>query len=561
MGGTTMQSVKILTAGLLAIALPDIALACGGFFCSQTPIDQSAERIIFAVDKDEGTITTHVQINYQGAAENFAWVVPTPSLPELFLSTDQLFTQLGQSTRPQFYLNYEYEGECMWPEYDYYDDDCFNCGPSPSSADASGSEESVEVIQQAQVGPFETAILKADSSSALLQWLQDNGYDLPDNLQSVLDPYVLSDSHFVALRLQSDKDAGDIEPLGMTYIGNKPMIPIQLTSIAATPDMRLEVYVLGDARAAPQNFLHVTINEAAIDWLSGGSNYEQVVTDAANEAGGHAFATDFAGSTEQFEGLFYDEGRFNLVALEALTDITDVVPELLQQGFPRNTVVQDILRDHIPAPQALLDEGISERQWFNNMWFYEEYITQTYLDSINFDAEALADDLQAFVVEPLMRAEHLVQSHSYLTRLTSSMSPEEMTLDPVFLLNADLADQDNVHRATLVIECGNELYFYENAPRRLELSSGRVILLEPLSTQVGSYLEDLEEPAAATIEQTADTGVARVLVDNRDEIDSNVEEHNERVRGTGGVCGAAQPHWLMLWTALSGFALTRRRRR
>ena len=43
---------------------------------------------------------------------------------------------------------------------------------------------------------------------------------------------------------------------------------------------------------------HVQINEAAIDWLNRGSNYSDVVSQAADEAGGRAFATDYAGSVD-----------------------------------------------------------------------------------------------------------------------------------------------------------------------------------------------------------------------------------------------------------------------
>ena len=38
------------------------------------------------------------------------------------------------------------------------------------------------------------------------------------------------------------------------------------------------------------------LNEAKIDWVNQGVNYSQVVSDAANEAGGHGFITDYAGS-------------------------------------------------------------------------------------------------------------------------------------------------------------------------------------------------------------------------------------------------------------------------
>ena len=62
----------------------------------------------------------------------------------------------------------------------------------------------------------------------------------------------------------------------------------------------------------PTNNLHVQINEARIDWFNGGFNYNEVVTEAANEVGGQAFAADYAGVSEIMVDRFYREGRYDL---------------------------------------------------------------------------------------------------------------------------------------------------------------------------------------------------------------------------------------------------------
>ena len=67
------------------------AKACGGFFCSQVPIEQSGETIIFGVDKEESKVTATIQINYQGEAKDFAWVIPVMSAPEISLAGNLLF--------------------------------------------------------------------------------------------------------------------------------------------------------------------------------------------------------------------------------------------------------------------------------------------------------------------------------------------------------------------------------------------------------------------------------------------------------------------------------------
>ena len=76
------MKVRWLVAPLVALVLvlavaPGPAGACGGLFCGPIPVDQAGEQIVFTMD--EGTITTYVQINYVGKAEDFAWVLPMPA--------------------------------------------------------------------------------------------------------------------------------------------------------------------------------------------------------------------------------------------------------------------------------------------------------------------------------------------------------------------------------------------------------------------------------------------------------------------------------------------------
>ena len=85
-----------LGAGLCALSLVfpvvfgagmDSAQACGGTFCNtNTPVNQTAERIIF-VDRPDGTVTAVVEIQYQGSAEDFSWVLPVPGIPDVDVSS------------------------------------------------------------------------------------------------------------------------------------------------------------------------------------------------------------------------------------------------------------------------------------------------------------------------------------------------------------------------------------------------------------------------------------------------------------------------------------------
>src|SRR6266516_3474124 len=85
---------------VLMLQAPGVASACGGFFCTTVPVDQSAEQIIFAMDP--GKVTTYVQINYTGSPDNFAWVLPVPTVPTLAVADMNTFRDLNRMTTPLF---------------------------------------------------------------------------------------------------------------------------------------------------------------------------------------------------------------------------------------------------------------------------------------------------------------------------------------------------------------------------------------------------------------------------------------------------------------------------
>ena len=85
--------------------------AAGSSARSTQPVNQAAERIIFA-EHDDGTVTAVVQIQYQGPAEQFSWVLPVPGTPEVGVSSNAAFTALQNASNPQYILNQTVEGTC-----------------------------------------------------------------------------------------------------------------------------------------------------------------------------------------------------------------------------------------------------------------------------------------------------------------------------------------------------------------------------------------------------------------------------------------------------------------
>lgn len=529
------MSNRFLGVAALAATLtwgPD-AVACGGLFCQslQQPVDQAAERILFATNPAAGTVEMSVQITYTGTAPEFAWVLPVPQEPVIATTVDDVFLNLSQATFPRWNLTYVTEGTCYDPPSLFPSKD-FAVGAEDSDVGGGG----VTVVANGSVGPYDTVTLQATDSAELLDWLQTNAYYLPDSVESALAPYVADGSYFVALKLKKGADTGDLVPISLTWASADLTIPLQLTAIAAQPDLRLQPYVLGPARAVPSNYLHVQVNELAVDWLQAGNNYQAVITDAANEAGGQAFATDYAAPTKDLGTLYWSPSMYQPHELDGLEDAQEVINAMLNAGFPISSGTVPFLKETLSAAingrldDVLAQNGVTEVQLFQCLGCYSG--TQGW----KIDGTALATQLADVWVPAMQHAQDQLESAAWVTRLTSSISADEMTLDPQFVTNPDLPAVSNQHNATLVTECGNRAHTFAKAPKKLVLSDGRELYLPADvvngTTPYADYAGEVAATASDRIEQTGASGAPTVMVDNRAAIDAALDALNAQ-RGCG----------------------------
>jgi hypothetical protein len=254
-------------------AVPSVANACGGFFCSQSQgVNQAAERIVFAYD-GSGKVTAIIEIMYQGPAEKFSWLLPISSVPEgdqIALGSSTSFQRLQQATNPQYFLTTRIEGTCA---NDSVGPGGGEGGDSASAAGgASGVDDDSGVTLEASglVGSFEWAVISLNPelpapADAAVAWLESNEYDVPEGARGLLGPYLDDGMYLLALRLQKGANAGSIRPIVLSYDATRPMIPIKLTAVAANDDMGVLTWVLADQQAVPQNYYALELNEARIN--------------------------------------------------------------------------------------------------------------------------------------------------------------------------------------------------------------------------------------------------------------------------------------------------------
>lgn len=439
-------AIVIAIASVLASG--GIASACGGFFCQQVPIDQAGEQIIFRQDGNQ--VTAVVLIQYEGAAEEFSWVVPVPGVPDLSVGSDLVFSSLEPATRPVFSLAVEGE-QC--DRFEFFDAvPGASGGNGNSSSEDAADDDGVEILQRESVGPFDTVVVTSDDPQAMAQWLTDNDYDLTDRGDELIAPYVELDMNFVAVRLRQDQEVGDIQPLIMRYETDMPMIPIRLTAVAAMPDMGIVTWLLGPGRAVPVNYLHVTPNYTRLNWYVGTNNaygsYQDLITDAMNEAGGQGFATDYAGRGFDVGAVVPDPGAFRnelqlLAGIE--DDASSIASAVTGFVFPQDQVVAILIR-LLPLPA-----GSSEFTYQSP----EELRTEFTEEELEAARDALAGELETTVIDPLEETLAVFDGDQYMTRLYTTLSPEEMTVDPCFSFNTDLGDQGLARNALMEVDCVN----------------------------------------------------------------------------------------------------------
>ena len=346
-----MKKLSILLVLTFLISFTIIvSSACGGFFCTNVPIDQSAERIIFTVNGD-GTITAIVGINYTGNAEDFSWVVPVPSPPDLDVAETDSLDTLQSNTQVRVNLP---ERLCR---------DLFFYG-------SFGGGGGGLLAETGNVGPYDFAILGSQDSAEMISWLRENGYRVTEEMEPLIDLYVDEGMYFLAMKLSQESEVGDIQPIVMTYEAENPTIPIRLTAVAAIDDMPILVWIFADSYYEPMNYANPPI-------------------DLSNARGVNS--VDLIGKNL---GLFFGSGG---TANRVYTDFQNEVQE-----------------EH---------DGLA---------FITEYAQPT-------SRLSTSDD-------PLLNA--LSSQFSHLTRLRAQMSPDQMTLDPIFVPTADDIEQDTVIEMT-----------------------------------------------------------------------------------------------------------------
>jgi MYXO-CTERM domain-containing protein len=155
--------------------------------------------------------------------------------------------------------------------------------------------------------------------------------------------------------------------------------------------------------------------------------------------------------------------------------------------------------------------GLTEAEFYGCLSCYEGLI-----DQMAWDGPAFSAAMAERIIDAGLHADQLLSAYPYLTRMYTTISPAEMTEDPFFHQNADLADVDNRNQiAQQFIDCDNNAIW--------TLPDGRQVY-SPTPFDFPDFAGEM--PWEEEIEDAPDRGDTIDLVNNTELINVQLAEYN-----------------------------------
>ena len=468
---------------------------------------------LFIVGEDSTTV--HLKTHFDGASEDFVWLVPVPSTSKVELSHNDIFERLDEETLPRYALLSElpafssvpsepwsdeaikeqfgfvpdlpeliFENErneaCFKLAYEWFFPiaDDFGCPGCPTVVLAYMKERETR----------SATIIKAQSPSEIAAWVADRGYESGRLNTAILQSYLEEDHAILAVEVtlpahvtSSLYPVNQLQPIAFTYAGDEITAPLQLAANAGSISGKRTVYIAAEHRAIPENYLHVHLNHARLSWIDlygwGGLqpfNYDGILSEAIAEAGHHAFSTEYA--VEGADHTDIVESSIDLESLRNPENLNAFMRGLRSKGMlPRlDLKLLQLLRQHIPIPDAVLEEikreGIDamtrlgyiywrgsdeEFHAYAESQFYSfPYEYEDFYENEWFNFSGFVDDWVTYIHEPNIKTQQALMSRPYLTRLATFVVPDQTKIDPVFNFNPDLGQVNHLYNlGRLGFEC------------------------------------------------------------------------------------------------------------
>lgn len=217
-----MKKTLLVAALIVAFILPTVALADGGIIGPPNFwMRETGQKAVIVFEKNTETLI--ISTTFEGDAKDFAWIVPTPSVPKVTKAPYNLFDSLDTLTQIQYYNTGVIAPMAL------------NEKAAPTSA--------VTVIEQKKVDIYDITVLSATDKNALYDWLKQNNYYYPAAGKYILDDYISNDWIFTAIKINTESltvaenqlRQGTANPLKLVFSTDKIIYPLKISSVTTVP--------------------------------------------------------------------------------------------------------------------------------------------------------------------------------------------------------------------------------------------------------------------------------------------------------------------------------------
>ncbi len=230
----TKSMICVLSICLLGFSTVQPAQADGMMIAPRNQDIYESDQIAYlAYDANMETESLHILPMFRGDAQEFAWIVPLPSLPEIAESDLELFRDLSGLSAGKYRSRY-------W-------DQPWGCGTGGYVTMPGNSEDGIDVLDEQVVGIYQTMTVSALDAEILSDSLSAWGFIHEDNVDAVepmLESYVLEGWYFVAMKVDSstyeESGAGQygtntMQPMEFRFHTDAPVYPMRISALSASP--------------------------------------------------------------------------------------------------------------------------------------------------------------------------------------------------------------------------------------------------------------------------------------------------------------------------------------
>ncbi|MCC6676602.1 MAG: DUF2330 domain-containing protein [Phycisphaerales bacterium] len=259
--------LRSLMAVLVVIGCAGPAFGDGcAFFVAKPMAEMPGQQALIA--HENGIETLAIETRLVGEGADCAWVVPLPARPEVSPASTGVFPSLRAMCLPVIERHQSFAAPLAvlviiglvlmvtggWRGIALVGFLLLllliTLMPALGRArGAGGPVAGVSVVDRKVVGAFEVVTLDASAGDSLLAWLNESGFNVPEQARPVVEAYIQEGWCFVASKLYHEPGKETTpHPLVFRFRAEKPVYPMRLTGLQGGP-LDLELYVFGPGTA------------------------------------------------------------------------------------------------------------------------------------------------------------------------------------------------------------------------------------------------------------------------------------------------------------------------